>query len=419
MIAKKSPSISSNLHGLQSTLDCVKPRRVNFELNRLKIENLVGYFKDEVIDLTPPFQRGRVWTQKMRQGLLKNIFQSKPIPAIFLYKTVEGAKNVYVILDGKQRLESLLLYIGDQRTDLRVPNWNSYIFGKDREQVHFSVLVDGKKKTLKQLSDGEAAKFRDYSLSIIEIDFDDEVTLAEIIQLFVDINQSGVKVGKFDIVKAVYLKDPLLNQIFNLIAEQQKRGKDTFFRLKNTAFSKVLKKLDIVSHGDNPQSRVDIMWQKLWELALFAASGQHRKPSQILKDFISRKGTRSSEPKLNPEQTRLMGNVFGFLAQAYKNKKLQDSRLATDQTHFYILATFLIDEIRNIEPRELKDVLSKNKAEKLVKFAAIMKGLRPLGVTDEIASKVKEYTELSVKQTTDVGKRRDRQKLFKEILNLI
>jgi hypothetical protein len=47
-----------NSQSLQAGAVCVKPRRVKFDLNRLKIENLAGYFNDEVIDLTPPFQRG-------------------------------------------------------------------------------------------------------------------------------------------------------------------------------------------------------------------------------------------------------------------------------------------------------------------------------------------------------------------------
>jgi hypothetical protein len=401
---------------LQLSPFCAKTRRVNFEFNRLKIEHLVGYFNEGVIDLTPPYQRGRVWTPKMRRGLLKNIFQGKPIPAIFWYKTQEGAKNVYVILDGKQRLESLLLYIGDQRNELRVQNWHSYIFGKDRSQKHFKVLVGGKNKNLQELSDEETAKFRDYSLCTIEIDFDDEVTLAEIIQLFVDINQTGVKVGKFDIVKAVYLKDPLLNQIFAFIAQKQKRGKDTLFRLKNTSFSKVLKKLDIVSRGDDPQSRVDIIWQKLWELALFTASAQHRKPSQILKDFISRKGGRSNDPKLTPEQIRLMGNVFKFLAETYKNLRLGDTRLATDQTHFYILATSLIDEVRQTPPQDVRNILTPALAGKLAKIDTLIFGKDRTGVSSKTFRNVKKYLELSQKQTTDASKRQDREVIFRRIL---
>jgi hypothetical protein len=406
------------LFSLENQVGCVKPRRVKFELNKLKIENLAGYFNDQVIDLTPPFQRGRVWTIKMRQGLLKNILQGKPVPAIFLYKTQEGAKNIYIILDGKQRLESILLYIGDQRSELRISQWREYIFGsKNRKQLHFKAEVNGKQKNLKGLSNDEAAKFRDYSLSIIEIDFDDEVTLIEIIQLFVDINQSGVKMGRFDIVKAVYLEDPMLKQIFGLLAETRQRGKDVSFKIKNTPFSLVLKKLDIVSRVEDQQSRVNIMWQRLWELALFTATGMHRKPSQILKDFISRNEDKPNAPKLTDKQIKLITKVFKFLKEACKNPKFLKTRWATDNTHFYILATSMIDELKQADAQSLADLLPLSNIEKLIKFDCIING--SLTTSDAIKSKIADYTGLSVKQTTDATKRQDRTKLFREILKAI
>ena len=89
---------------LQSTPVYVKPRSMKYQTTPLKLEQLVSYFKDHVIDLTPAFQRGRVWSLKLRKGLLKNILQGKPVPAIFLYKKPSGSKNFYIILDGKQRL---------------------------------------------------------------------------------------------------------------------------------------------------------------------------------------------------------------------------------------------------------------------------------------------------------------------------
>lgn len=403
-----------SLEFLQSKGDCPTPRCVKFQLNQLKIENLAGYFKDQVIDLTPPFQRGRVWTLKMRQSLLKNILQGKPVPAIFMYKTRVGAKHDYVILDGKQRLESILLYIGNHRPELCIPNWIDYIFGKpDRKQVHFKAPIDGEQKNLTELSDTEAAKFRDYSLSIIEIDFDEDVTLAEIIQLFVDINQSGVKVTRFDIVKALYLEDPLLDQIFDLIAEEQERGQDSFFKIRSGPYTQVLKQLDIVKRIGDSQNKIDTMWERLCEFAMFASNGQHRKPSQILKDFISRKGTKPSAPKLTKKELGLLRGVFTFLRGAYKNGQFCKTKWATDQTHFYILTTSLLNEAHQ-NPSFPDDTIAK-----LIKFDALMANKGKPDATPTIRSKVKDYMALSEKQTTDVAKRQEREKLFRELLGLL
>jgi hypothetical protein len=292
----------------------VKPRSMKYQPTPLKIEQLVSYFKEHVIDLTPAFQRGRVWSVKLRKGLLKNILQGKPVPAIFLYKKPSGSKNLWIILDGKQRLESILLYIGSQRKDFQIAEWKQYIFGKKtRLQAHFSCDVGGQQKSIGNLTNEEVRLFRNYVLSIIEIDFEEDATLDEMIQLFVDINRNGVKVNRFDIVKALYLKDPLLTQIFGLLAHKSKKGKDTFYRVRPTAFSRVFNKLEMVNHVEDSAARVDAMWEKLFELALFVRKGQHRKPVQILKEFIDRQNGQK-EAKLDSDELQMLSQIFGFIA---------------------------------------------------------------------------------------------------------
>ena len=86
---------------------------------------LSGYFNDAKINLIPPFQRGHVWTLPTRQKLVQNIVNNRPIPAIFLYKEAVGSKYTYNILDGKQRLESLLLFIGSKRPGLGITGVNT------------------------------------------------------------------------------------------------------------------------------------------------------------------------------------------------------------------------------------------------------------------------------------------------------
>ena len=115
---------------------------MKYQITQMKLEVLVQYLATNTINLTPAFQRGRVWKPKTRQKLLKNILQGKPIPAIFLYKEASGSTYSYNILDGKQRVESILLFIGDQRDDFHVPSWKTYFFSAadKKEAVHFMVV---------------------------------------------------------------------------------------------------------------------------------------------------------------------------------------------------------------------------------------------------------------------------------------
>ena len=164
---------------------------MKFKNSEMKIDQLVSYLNEEKINLSPAFQRGHVWKPATRRKLLRNIVLGRPIPAIFLYKEASGSKYSYNILDGKQRLESLILFIASERTDFSIPNWRNYFFGDQfRKLGGFWVQEEnGKQVDFKRLSDPAVRDLREYSIPTIEISLDDDSGLAEVLNLFVDIHQ--------------------------------------------------------------------------------------------------------------------------------------------------------------------------------------------------------------------------------------
>lgn len=70
------------------------------------------------LNLDPPYQRRSVWTRKDRQFFLDTVFRGYPSPAIFLHKTLsEDGVPTYHVVDGKQRIETILLFVND---DIRI-----------------------------------------------------------------------------------------------------------------------------------------------------------------------------------------------------------------------------------------------------------------------------------------------------------
>lgn len=70
------------------------------------------------IDINPPYQRGSVWSTEQNYGLIRSILMGIPIPAITVAerRKVHGGDFVgtpyhYAIIDGKQRLTTLLRYV--------------------------------------------------------------------------------------------------------------------------------------------------------------------------------------------------------------------------------------------------------------------------------------------------------------------
>lgn len=383
---------------------------MDYRNTETKIDQLVGYFNDRKINLTPIFQRGKVWNVKTRRELVKNIVRRRPIPAIFLYKDEAGSKYTYNILDGKQRLESILMFIGKGTPDFGIKTWHEYIFGKlHRANVGFWIDLgqDGKKKKkFTDLDEKTLRDFKEYPIPTIEIALNDNTSLDEMISLFVDINQYGVKVTRLDIVKAMKQKDPLLREVFGMIAERQVRQQDTFAKSKKTSYTGVLKHLQIVSSVADPNAQADRMWEKLFELALFVRSGgKHRKPTEILKTFIKAPGEQLK--KLSREEKSKLGAAFDFLKAAYKNGLVR-SRMATDQTHFYTMVTSLLNS-------DLLDTIKhEDLTARLGQFGRVIDGKEK--APKSLSVNVRNYLEVSAKQTTDVSRRESRQREFLTII---
>ena len=151
-----------------------------YKNSEMKLDQIISYFNDGKINLSPVFQRGHVWSLKIRRKLIRNIVEGRPIPAIFLYKEASGTKYSYNILDGKQRLESLILFVGNSRPDLKIPEWQKYFYSssKERNSAHFLDRASAK-STFEDLDDNVVRDFREYAIPTIEIDLSDESSLDE------------------------------------------------------------------------------------------------------------------------------------------------------------------------------------------------------------------------------------------------
>lgn len=372
---------------------------MQYSNKEMKIDQFVGYINAGKINLIPSFQRGQVWTPILRRRLIENMIHGRPIPAVFLYKEESGSTYEYNILDGKQRLESLMLFIGTKNSAFSIKELSKYFFAKSlRNQRNFKVDVDGQKQGFSELSEAYGRNFREYAIPTIEISLENS-SFREIVDLFVDINTYGVKVSRFDVVKAV-VADPLLGSVLDLIAMKQVRGKTVHYKAKATVFTQVLGRQDIIARIPVGNARVDRMWERLAEFALYTRTGRHRAPVAILRAFI--KGGEQFAA-LSAAEGRTLRKTFVAIQKAYQAAPaLSKSRLATDQPQFYTMVTSLItsDLLATLSQDEL--------TRRLNLFAQIIDGKAPAPA----GVKLDAYQDLTARQTTNVGRRDERGKLF-------
>lgn len=387
---------------------------MHYTNSQMKLDQLISYFNGKKISLIPPFQRGRAWKFPARQRLLENMVKGRPIPAIFLYKQEDGSQFAYNILDGKQRLESLILFIGNNRADLRVEKLHDYFFDKrERSLANFSVEIDGKSQAFSDLPDEIVRQFREYAIPTIEIDLDEEGSLDEIIHLFVDINQTGEKVKRFDIVKAIGNENPLLKSVFKLLAVEQRRRDDKVYMKKNTSFTRVLERLQVVQAATDRNQKVDRMWERLVELALFNRTKTHRQPGQVLTAFIKAE-KKEDTLAITPQELKTLTQCFEFLDKTYAESVLGDTRAARDLPHFYTMVTTLLSSSLLEADGAPPDYPIVRK--KLVAFARLLPDKAKIPNDKGIETPLAQYKEAATRQTTHPGRRIARQEKFLEIL---
>lgn len=72
----------------------------------------------ERLDLNPRYQRLSVWKPKDRYFFLDTIFNNFPCPAIYLQKENSSKGPVFNVVDGKQRLQTVLNF---HKNKYRIP----------------------------------------------------------------------------------------------------------------------------------------------------------------------------------------------------------------------------------------------------------------------------------------------------------
>src|SRR3990170_249118 len=84
---------------------------LNYEYGHKTVLDLRNLQQDGHLNLEPGFQRQSVWTGSDRRKLIHSVLEGYPVPSIFLYHREDSGKLIYDVLDGKQRLETIFMFM--------------------------------------------------------------------------------------------------------------------------------------------------------------------------------------------------------------------------------------------------------------------------------------------------------------------
>lgn len=161
------------------------------------------FYENQVLhkyDYNPDYQRkGDVWSIEKQSFLIDSIFKNYPIPPIFLHSEtdLDTGKTVYHVIDGKQRLGSIVKFINDE---LYLPE----NFGDDR---YGDESLNGLKFSEIPSSSPFKKNFWKYRIPIEYVDTDDKDVVNRI---FDRLNRNGQPLNAQELRNAKYNQSKLM-----------------------------------------------------------------------------------------------------------------------------------------------------------------------------------------------------------------
>ena len=342
-----------------------------------RIQDLILLHENGLLNLNPGFQRKSVWGIKDRQKLIDSILRNYPLPAIFLYVRANEGKQVYDVIDGKQRLETILMFTGTMRGKFSV---RSQLPGEDQELLGWSTLVRRNRQT----------DITKYELPVIEVDGE----LGDIIDVFVRINSTGKALTPQEKRNARYY-----NSDFLKIAGRLARKYEKYFLTSG-----------ILSEGQIARMKhVEL----ICELLLSLLKGDVLNKKTALDRVM---GSTSMDGRELGKGVRLVQATLNRIRTMFPLIKASRFRQITD---FYSLA-LLIGNFEQ-EGLVLTDRYRNRMAWDLLKaFGSKVDGVRELqrkakGTRSE-DNIYREYLLTVSQMTDDVNQRRKREKILRELL---
>ncbi|MCR4903446.1 MAG: DUF262 domain-containing protein [Butyrivibrio sp.] len=318
------------------------------------------------IEIKPPFQRNPVWTEKQKSYLIDSVLNGYPIPELYIQEVVdeEGNSN-YKIVDGQQRMRSVLEFLDDK-------------FGMNRED---SPQFDG--AHFKDLTPDQKRAFYGYNFVVRSLP---DMPDSDIREIFKRLNRNVVSLNTQELRKAIY-SGPFI-QLVSDLSERDFWGQLRFFTANDV---KRMKDEEYIS-----------------ELCLVSLEGIQNKKDRIEKFYQEAETEFVHSEELN----RTFDRVLGFLEPMAQELSHTRWRNKTDfYTLFYALSKkqTVLPSADSYKITEVKNALT-NFSDKVNEFLE-----QDNENTESFTQNVKNYAK-GVRAATDSTARTSRQTALDEFL---
>lgn len=148
------------------------------------------------LDLRPFYQRRSVWNPRVKSLLVDSLLRGYPLPLIFLHNRldVRSSKTVRQVVDGQQRLRTILAYIDIDCLD-DPDDWDRFTVLRSHNRDYAGL-------SFQQIDDETQTRILQTPLSVNVLPSDvDDVT---VLTIFQRMNSTGLKLNDQEIRNATY-----------------------------------------------------------------------------------------------------------------------------------------------------------------------------------------------------------------------
>jgi hypothetical protein len=268
-------------------------RKVDFDTFDISVKELVAMVRDGLIDIAPEYQRQFRWTDEAQSTFIESVFLGIPIPSLF---TAANSDGRWELIDGVQRLSSLIRFIGDDQTRA--------IIGKDPLRlVELTKLSLFNGKTFSELPSSVQLQFALRPLKVTTIS--DKSDHSVRFDLFERLNTGGVKLEPQEIRRCIF-QGPF-NELLRRLAQYP-------------AFRKVVKLQKSKEHDATREELV---------LRFFAFYHNYKSFDHSVIDFLNEYMDAASSQSDFADDESLFKEVFEKLATALPSGIVRGTRNIT------------------------------------------------------------------------------------------
>lgn len=264
-------------------------RKVDFDSYDITVDELVRRVASGRIEIAPAYQRQFRWNDVRQSRLLESLFLGIPVPPLFFATNInEGQGSSWEVVDGLQRLLTLVNFVGDDET-------------RQTARLRQRSLKLTGLEILKSL---EGATYNDLPLDIRDglidrpmkvIVLNDKSDLQVRFDLFERLNTGGIQLTDHEIRESVYV-----GEFVDLLTELAETSQ--FRQVVSLPTPRML--------DGSPQDYV---------LRFFAFHERYQQFEHSVKDFLNDFcRDAAADPKIE-ERARRFRRTFAFLADVFPN----------------------------------------------------------------------------------------------------